>query len=73
MIPAELIEKKRDGIELTSKEIDWFIDNVMNEKINDCQLSALLMTIYFNGMSNAETKSLTHSMVKSGKVLILII
>ena len=67
MIPAELIEKKRDGIELTSKEIYWFIDNVMNEKINDCQLSALLMTIYFNGMSNAETKSLTHSMVKSGK------
>ena len=67
MIPAELIEKKRDGIELTAKEIDWFINNVMNEKIDDCQLSALLMSIYFNGMSNVETKSLVHSMVKSGK------
>ena len=68
MIPAELIEKKRDGIELTSGEIDWFIHNVMNEKIDDCQLSALLMSIYFNGMSNAETKSLIDSMVKSGKM-----
>ena len=45
MIPAKLIEKKRDGIELTPNEIDWFIYNVMNEKIDDCQLSALLMSI----------------------------
>ena len=67
MIPAEIIEKKRDGIELTPKEIDWFIHNVMNEKIDDCQLSSLLMSIYFNGMSNVETNSLVHSMVKSGK------
>ena len=67
MIPAELIEKKRDGIELTSEEIDWFIYNVMNEKIDDCQLSALLMSIYFNGMTDNETKSLVDSMVKSGK------
>ena len=67
MIPAELIEKKRDGIELTPTEIDWFISNVMNEKIDDCQLSALLMSIYFNGMTDIETKFLVHSMVKSGK------
>ena len=67
MIPAELIEKKRDGIELTPGEIDWFIHNVMNEKIDDCQLSALLMSVYFNGMTDFETKSLIHSMVKSGK------
>ena len=67
MIPAELIEKKRDGIELTPGEIDWFIHNVMNETIDDCQLSALLMSIYFNGMTDSETKSLVESMVKSGK------
>ena len=67
MIPAKLIEKKRDGIELTPNEIDWFIYNVMNEKIDDCQLSALLMSIYFNGMTNIELKSLVHSMVESGK------
>ena len=67
MIPAELIEKKRDGIELTPGEIDWFIHNVMSEKIDDCQISALLMSIYFNGMTKIETKSLVNSMVKSGK------
>ena len=67
MIPAELIEKKRDGIELNFEEIDWFIHNVMIEKIDDCQLSALLMSIYFNGMTDSETKSLVESMVKSGK------
>ena len=67
MIPAELIEKKRDGIELTPREIDWFIHNVMSENIDDCQISALLMSIYFNGMTNIETKSLVNSMVKSGK------
>ena len=66
MIPAELIEKKRDGIELATHEIDWFINNVMNEKMDDCQVSAFLMSIYFNGMSNAETKSLVDSIVKSG-------
>ena len=67
MIPAELIEKKRDGIELTPREIDWFIHNVMSEKIDDSQISALLMSIYFNGMTDIETKSLVNSMVKSGK------
>ena len=61
MIPAELIEKKRDGIELTPGEIDWFIHNVMNKTIDDCQLSALLMSIYFNGMTDKETKSLIDS------------
>ena len=67
MIPAELIEKKRDGIELTPGEIGWFIHNVTNETIDDCQLSALLMSIYFNGMTDNETTSLVDSMVKSGK------
>ena len=67
MIPAELIEKKRDGIELTPEEIDWFISSVMSKKIDDSQLSAFLMSIYFKDMSEIETKSLVHSMVKSGK------
>ena len=67
MIQAELIEKKRDGIELTPEEIDWFISNVMSKKIDDSQLSAFLMSIYFKDMSEIETKSLVNSMVKSGK------
>ncbi len=67
MIPAELIEKKRDGIELTPEEIDWFISSVIDKKIDDSQTSALLMSIYFQGMSNLETNALVKSMVESGK------
>ena len=67
MIPAEIIEKKRDNFELTSAEIDWFINGVIKKKIDDSQLSSLLMSIYFRGMSDSETNSLVQSMVDSGK------
>ena len=69
MIPAKLIEKKRDGFELSSEEIEWFVKGTVENKIDDCQLSALLMSIYFNGMSDSETFSLVKSMVNSGKKL----
>jgi pyrimidine-nucleoside phosphorylase len=69
MIPAKLIEKKRDGFELNSEEIEWFVRGTVENKIDDCQLSALLMSIYFNGMSDSETFSLVNSMVNSGKIL----
>ena len=67
MIPAEIIEKKRDGFELTSEELNWFINGVIKKKIDDSQLSSLLMSIYFRGMSNSETNYLVQSMVDSGK------
>ena len=67
MIPAEIIEKKRDGYELTTQEINWFIEGVIKNKIDDSQLSSLLMSIYFRGMSDSETNSLVQSMVDSGK------
>ena len=47
MIPSEIIEKKRDGINLNKKEIKWFINSLVNNKIDTSQLSALLMTIIF--------------------------
>ena len=67
MIPAKLIEKKRDGFELSEKEIEWFVAGTVKNKIDDCQLSAMLMAIYFNGMSDSETFSLVSSMVNSGE------
>ena len=67
MIPAEIIEKKRDGKHLNSREIKWFIDNVVNNKIDTSQLSALLMAIYFRGMNDDEMFSLVDAMVNSGK------
>ena len=67
MIPAKLIEKKRDGFELSVEEIEWFVEGTVKNKIDDCQLSAMLMAIYFNGMSDSETFSLVSSMVNSGE------
>ena len=67
MIPAKLIEKKRDGFELSAEEIEWFVESTVDNKIDNCQLSAMLMAIYFNGMSDSETFSLVSSMVNSGE------
>ena len=67
MIPAEIIEKKRDGKNLKPNEIKWFIDNIVKNKIDISQLSALLMAIYFQGMNDDEMFSLVDAMVNSGK------
>ena len=67
MIPAEIIEKKRDGKHLNSNEIKWFIDNIVNNKIDSSQLSALLMAIFFQGMNDDEMFSLVDAMVNSGE------
>ncbi len=67
MIPAEIIEKKRDGNHLNPNEIKWFIDNIVNNKIDPSQLSALLMAIYFQGMNDDEIFSLVDAMVNSGE------
>ena len=67
MIPAEIIEKKRDGKHLNHNEIKWFINNTVKNNIDRSQLSALLMAIYFRGMSDDEMFSLVDAMVNSGK------
>ncbi len=67
MIPAEIIEKKRDGKNLKSNEIKWFIGNIVKNKIDTSQLSALLMAIYFQGMNDDEMFSLVDAMVNSGE------
>lgn len=67
----EIIRKKRDGNELTKTEIEFFVDGYVSEAIPDYQISALLMAIYFQGMTNAETSALTQSMIQSGKTLSL--
>ncbi|MHC8516511.1 pyrimidine-nucleoside phosphorylase [Sporosarcina sp. ITBMC105] len=63
---VDIIEKKRDGEELSKEEIAFFIDGYTNETIPDYQVSALLMAIYFNGMTAEEQGHLTLAMVQSG-------
>lgn len=65
---VDIIMKKRDGGELTPEEIRFFIDNYVKDRIPDYQASALLMAIYFRGLSRAETFAMTEAMEFSGDV-----
>ena len=62
----DIIAKKRDGGELDDAEIKFFINGYVNGDIPDYQVSALLMAIYFNGMTEKETSSMTQYMAISG-------
>ena len=63
----DLIEKKRDGEELTTEEIELFISEYTKDAIPDYQVSSLLMAIYFQGMTARELSDLTMAMVRSGE------
>lgn len=65
----DIIAKKRDGKELTTDEINFFIKDYTNNNIEDYQAAALIMAIYIKGMSYRETKDLTMAMASSGDVL----
>jgi pyrimidine-nucleoside phosphorylase len=69
MIFYDLIIKKRDGQELTQKEISFMIKEYCKDRIPDYQMSAMLMAIYFQGMEINEIKYLTMAMVNSGKII----
>ncbi len=63
---VDLIEKKRNGEVLSNEEISFIINGYTNKEIPDYQVSALLMAIYFKGMTNAESTALTMAMLNSG-------
>lgn len=65
----DVIEKKREGFALTEEEINFFISGYTNGIIPDYQISALLMAIYFQGMTDEESAALTMAMVHSGDVV----
>ena len=65
----DLIQKKRDGNELSEEEIRWIIKSYVAEEIPDYQVSALLMAIFFRGLSREETYILTDAMRYSGDTI----
>ncbi|MFI2858055.1 pyrimidine-nucleoside phosphorylase [Paenibacillus sp. JSM ZJ436] len=66
---VDIIARKRDGKELTSEEIQFFIEGYTQGKIPDYQASALAMAIYFQDMSEQERADLTMAMVNSGETI----
>ena len=66
---VDIIIKKRNGLELNKDEIEYFINGYVKGDIEEYQASALLMAIYFNGMTDDELFYLTDSMIKSGDTI----
>jgi pyrimidine-nucleoside phosphorylase len=67
--PAELIERKRDGGQLTPDEINELVLGHARGDIPDYQLAAFCMAVYFRGLSAEETLALTEAFVRSGSTL----
>lgn len=69
MRAVDIIEKKRDGNELSREEINFIVQGYTQGEIVDYQMAALLMAIFLRGMTAEETIALTHEMLHSGVVV----
>ena len=69
MTIVDVIEKKKNKQELTTAEIDFFVNGFTSGAIADYQMSALLMAILLNGMTDRETFDMTNAMLHSGDVV----
>ena len=67
MRAVDLIQKKRDGQELTTAEIKWLVEGYVAGIVPDYQMSAFAMAVYFKGMTTREISDLTMNMVKTGQ------
>lgn len=67
MRAVDLIQKKRDGQELTSNEIKWLVEGYVAGTVPDYQMSAFAMAVYFKGMTTREISDLTMNMVNTGQ------
>ena len=67
MRAVDLIQKKREGEELSTEEIKWLIESYVSGIVPDYQMSAFAMAVYFRGMTMRETRDLTMTMVGTGE------
>lgn len=67
--PVSIIRKKRDGKEVSQKEIEYLVEQYTRDELPDYQMSAFLMAAYLNRLNNDEASALTSAMLHSGKVL----
>ena len=69
MLMTDLIAAKRDGRELSTEEIEFFVNGFTSGQIPDYQMSAMCMAILFRGMNDREILDLTLAMERSGDIL----
>ncbi len=69
MLPAEVIERKRDGGELDPDELAGFLDGFLTGAVADYQVAAFLMAVFHHGLSPAELETLTRTIIGSGRSL----
>src|ERR1700758_3067717 len=69
MHAAELIERKRNGEEIPASELREFVAAYARDELPDYQAAALLMAVWFRGLSSAETFALTEAMIASGETV----
>ena len=67
MRAVDIIQKKRDGLELSNQEIEWLIEGYVSGTVPDYQMSAFAMAVYFKGMTTREISDLTMAMVGTGQ------
>jgi pyrimidine-nucleoside phosphorylase len=67
--PAELIQRKRDGGELSPDEIGNLVLAYARDEVPDYQMAAFCMAVYFQGLTPGETHALTDAMVRSGETV----
>ena len=67
--PAELIQRKRDGGELTAEELNELMLGYARDEVPDYQMAALCMAIFFRGLTSAETYAMTQAMIATGETV----
>ncbi|VNI80225.1 thymidine phosphorylase [Streptococcus pneumoniae] len=67
MRAVDLIQKKRDGQELTSSEIEWLIEGYVSGTVPDYQMSAFAMAVYFRLFVNCS--GLKSAKLEKGQIL----
>ena len=67
MRTVDLIQRKRNGEELAPEEITWLVESYTRGEIPDYQVSAFLMAVYFQSMSDHECTAMTESFIASGE------
>ena len=69
MRTVDLIQRKRDGEELSPGELSQLVDGYTRGDIPDYQMSAFLMAVYYSGMTDNEVTALCNTMLASGEVI----